>query len=105
MVLCSRCFKAPEAPRTTFDHMRGNATNDKWDTFCSEACLNHSETPVERAARTGLVLMNNDLMFHMFLSIGRETDEGFKLIQARRMLACEILQELAKTPELEAVAL
>jgi hypothetical protein len=103
-LVCARCFKAPEAPRARFDHMRGTDT-DTWEHFCSEKCMHHDETPVERAARTGIALMNADLMFHMFLSIGRDDDDSLKIIQARRVLCAEILQRLAKTPELEAVAL
>jgi hypothetical protein len=103
VILCARCFKRPS------DLHEGQELFNYADTknrpICSMECRLHPETPVERAARTGIALMNADLMFHMLLSCGREDDDSFKLVQARRMLYADILQELSKLPELEAVAL
>lgn len=105
IVLCTRCYATPEAPRTTFDHMRGNPFTDTFDPYCSEACMHHSETPIEECARVGLAFMNATMMMHMFLSIGRETDAGFQIIQARRVLQTERLQYLATLDELKEIAL
>jgi hypothetical protein len=98
-LVCARCFTAPK------EFLGLKERHASAYRYCSERCLNHEETPVVRAARTGIALMNADLMFHMFLSIGRDDDDNMKVIQERRMLCASLLQELAKTPELEAVAL
>lgn len=104
--LCARCYKAPEGERATFDHYKGNADTDKFDVFCSEKCMHHSETPVEECARLGIQLMNADLMFHMFLSIGREDDLGpDSIIQRRRVAIADRLQVLSALPEVKEILL
>jgi len=105
-VLCTRCFKAPEAPRTMFDHAMGNPETDKFDWFCSEKCMHHKETPVEECARLAVELMRADLMFHMFLSIGRSDDLGpNSIIQTRRVLIAERIQKLMELDEVKEVLL
>lgn len=105
-VLCARCFKAPEAPRTYFDTQIGREDGG-WDHYCSQECVNlhHLESwePVNETARLAVALVNADLMMHMLLACGREDDDSMALVQARRVALATRIQELAKLDEVKEV--
>lgn len=104
--LCTRCFKAPEGDRTTFDYAMGNPVTDKFDPYCSPEHMHLEEEPLTELARLAVELMRADLMFHMFLSIGREDDLGpDSIIQRRRVMIADRIQQLEKLDEVKEILL
>lgn len=104
--LCTRCFKAPEDGAIMHKFTLGNLETDKHDPYCSPEHMHLTEEPMQELARLAVELCNADLMFHMFLSIGREDDLGpDSIIQRRRVMIADRIQKLSKLDEIKEILL